>query len=340
MESKKSKNLPPVKALFIESWERLVRNAGNLVLFGIILWLIQLILIVVFGIGIWSSGLGSLVLGSGAEQFQNGDFSAIASFIPKILTWGVVGFILSIILGSVFRVMLISILGEEKKKEFSFSALFQKSLPLAFPLVLLSVLSFFLKTGSFFILFFPGLVVSFLFTFSVYELIYEQQKPIASLEKSTQIMLQNFGEVFVRFLAYVLFYLVVGIFIPNLIGKIDSTTGSILGLIVRLLINWYGMAYFVSLYKQVRKNTDFEKKASILWIWLVAVLGWLVVIGAFSFGIQVMNRANIWENINSEIRNEIDKESWEEFEEGGFEDFNQEELLEEVFSELSSPEDL
>ena len=39
---------------------------------------------------------------------------------------------------------------------------------------------------------------------------------------------------------------------------------------------WFFVAFSFNLYKQARKNTNFEKKSNLLWVWITTILGWMI----------------------------------------------------------------
>jgi len=279
MESTTEKSLPPIKELFSQSWQALVKNILNLLLLnvfafaiGFVAAVIVILLAVVMGI---SGGLMSAIQKSAGPE--------VLSKIP-VNTWFLAGglFLLAMILicvivtaFSIGQVLVVN----DKEGKLGWGQAFRKGFGYIIPLVVVGVLTGFLVWGGLFFFIIPAFFIAVFLSFATYEVILSDKKGVAALRSSSQIISQHFGEIFIRWGLFILLYIVLLIFIPNLVGKIDEATGIIISFylfFVNVLANWFSMAYFVTLYKQAKAATDETKKISLAWITVIAVLGWLI----------------------------------------------------------------
>lgn len=96
-------------------------------------------------------------------------------------------------------------------------------------------------------------------------------------------MSSHFGAVLFRLIILVLLYLTYIIFV-NLISKISSEVQIIVGIIsflINLLIGWFALSYQITLYKQASAGLENQEGKSIIWMWIVTIIGWLIAAGVF-----------------------------------------------------------
>jgi len=78
--------------------------------------------------------------------------------------------------------------------------------------------------------------------------------------------------------------------------------------LVSILVGWYSTAYVVVMYKQVKERTDTSKRASANWLWIVAIIGW-VMAGLLGYNLTKTYGAQFREAFSSALeRNESREE--------------------------------
>lgn len=296
-----SSSFPSIKTLFSESWGALVKNVGNL--------FVLLIITFAFQIGLWIFLIASLfVLGAGSNLFNAISQKNIALFTSSLNPgfWVAGGVVLtifivaSIILGIVPQLASIFIVGQFPN-EGSLGEGIKRGFKVIFPFMLTSFIVSFLTLGGFFFLIIPVLLFAFLFMFVNLEVILDGRKYLSAIKHSAFIVQKHFGEIFVRIVIYFLLYIIIAVFIPNVVRMIDPNTGAVLSfvyILINLLLSWFGLAYSVTLYKHARAGFESEKGKPLTWVWIIAILGWLLVGGlGFLFS----------KTIISSLTNEIQK---------------------------------
>ncbi len=332
----KEKSLPPIGDLLRESWQRFRKNLLNLFLLGVIsIGLTLVILLIIVGV--------ALVLGLGAvvTDFSPETLGAIQA--PVLVSLGVIVLLLFVFFVVVFSAMSIAyilIVGSDGEK-ISLGGTIKKSFGLIIPLLVVNTLLTFFGVGGFFVLILPAIIFSFLFMFAPYEVIFDGKRFLGAVKGSFQIVRQNIGGILVRLLlfwlaSFTIFFFVN--FLPNLflalIGLVDETTESILRLmfmlpayVVQTLTTWFGLCLLVTLYKQAKEVTDESKPVNFAWVWVVAILGWILagVVGLASYSWvnklvkSGLRQKNLEKNIQREILEERElperfekSEDWEE----------------------------
>lgn len=64
------------------------------------------------------------------------------------------------------------------------------------------------------------------------------------------------------------------------LGKFAGGDGllSLVQFLFSLFASWYARAYAYLLYKEVRSKTTYPEHISIQWIWVVAIIGWVILL--------------------------------------------------------------
>lgn len=289
-------SLPAIGDLFRESWEAFTKSVLNLLLLAVITIVAYAVVLgIIFLIVGLGGGLGVLKYFSerGAEGVPS-----IASFLPALtgLGLGFLFFILfAIIFGLMVQVAAIIIVGEDEQRP-SLTEVLSRSLGLVWPLFLTNLLLFFFTAGGLFVLFLPMIVFEVLFIFTPYEVVLGEKRFLGAVKGSYQIVTQNFGDLLVRGLVWL--GLVIGVFMVLSMPQLTFNLGREAGLVwlpmvfvfglraaVNVLIGWFGLCFGVTLYKQTKAVTDFEKKFNFSWVWVIAILGWVLagVVGFASY---------------------------------------------------------
>jgi hypothetical protein len=288
MENQSVKSLPPIKELFSQSWHLMLKNALNLLLLSIISFFVGLgIFIISFLIGM------VMVFAAGVStSLVKPDVANLLSKLPAWLWVGAGGliivFIIVVLIVTVIMQVAQIMLVAEKETEINLGRIFKNGFGLVMPLITTGIIVSFFNLGSLFLFIIPALFVGFFLSFTQYEVILDGKRGMAAVRSSARIVSQHFGEILIRLILYFLVYIILLVFVPNLIRKIEPETGIILSLfmvIINILAGWYGVVFSVNLYKQAKAATDETKKASIAWMVVIAVLGWLIftAVGFFGF---------------------------------------------------------
>lgn len=269
MAQKSNSHLPSLVELAEDSWElfkktwvayiKIVCLAIAVVLAAVILGVLILLPV-------------SLVsFGSGYPQFGHmTPFSGIM-FVLFIL-WFILFFLCLAALEIIFPIVSIYIL--QGKKTSPILDLVKQSKTIFWPFFVTVLLSLILTAGGTALLFIPGLFIAFFFTFVSYEIVIEGKTGTLALKRSYFMVKSNFWEILGRLVLVEL-----GIVIVSwVLGRFAGGDGilSLVQFLFSLFASWYARAYAYLLYKEVRAKTTYPEHISIQWIWVVAIIGWVV----------------------------------------------------------------
>jgi len=259
---------PSIGSLFIQSWELFVSRLGRLALFTLIsgffnfLFIFIIVLILIFVAII--SNFGSSPAGHAA---------ATPVFLSIFVLTGIVVIVVcSIIISALSDAWTILALNEAKTT--SFGSIFKKGFGLIIPLSFISVISLFVSLGglSFFIL--PAFIFAYLFLFVSYEVVCDNQRGINAFKRSYAIATHNFGEVFIRIIIICVISFAFSIVGDLIIHQIP--TFAFIWVFISILVSWYQLCYSFTLYQQARVHTDLNKPVSLLWVWVISAVGWII----------------------------------------------------------------
>lgn len=291
-----SSSLPSIGALFSQSWQTFTQSMLSLFILNILGIVIYIGLAVVAFLFFILSGAGSFLLKNGLQGIATTLPSISGSTIAILVVIAVIFGLISLIVGSILQIA--SILLVDSQGKTSMGSAFKKSLSLIVPLSLVSILTFILTLGGLFVFILPAILFSFLLIFVQFEVILNNQRWLEALRRSVLLVSRHFGGILIRLILLILIYLAYAI-VTNLIGKIGSEIQVLVGIIsflINLLLGWFAIAYQITLYKQARNGLEQEKGKGILWIWIVAILGWLIAVGIFFA---------VWKAISSGILNNL-----------------------------------
>lgn len=273
--------LPPISQLFKESWYTFTQSLLQLFLLNVIGLVIYLVLAILAGLIFIISGAGSFLLKNGLQNIPANlpaMFSNSAILTSTAITL-ILGLIFYIIVSAVLQIASVIIVDTDGKTPLGNTL--RKGLSLIVPLSLVGLLTFFLAFGAFFLLILPALLFYFLLSFVQFEVILNNQRWTGAVKRSVTIVSRNFGAILIRLILLILIYLAYTI-ITNLLSKIGPDTAILVGIIsfiINLFLGWFSLAYIITLYKQARAGLDQEKGKGILWMWVIAIIGWLIAIG-------------------------------------------------------------
>lgn len=305
----KSKGFPAYTVTFKNAWNRLVNNIPQLLIIvaiGMIPFLLLLVGGAAFGAFV---GLQALVSPNTFMEFaQNPDPTLIFGAITGVLAIVAGSLFLSVIL----RIAVIELFGTQTQK--SARELIHDGLMMLIPFIVMSFLLLLLNIGALGLFFFPVFLFAFIYQFAPYELIFKKSGIIGSIKNSQKIVLQNFGEVFVRNLLFLLliaaYYLVIGM------GSGDSQTITTFEiwmgyLSIPLGMIWYGygIAYSIELYFEAESVTDRSKKTNFTLMVILSIIGWLLFGTAVVTGVKLLSQLdldNVATNVQKEMINDVE----------------------------------
>lgn len=270
-----SKVTPSIKAfssvsqLMKDSWERVKRTWKQLLLLYVI---IVVLMVVLFG--------GAAAAGFGYYMANQSSPDVVASMIAM----GVIALIgitfLAVIIGSIFNSAMLLAVAESSEYPTVGSKI-SRGLQLFFPMFLTSLIVVFLVYGGLGLLIIPGIAIAILTSFTMYEIVFTQSRTTTAIRNSVTIIQQNFGELFARI--GIIFLISIGINIISSIlrssmGDSEAAAGlsGLISLVISPIFALFTLAYYYQVYTEARNLTDFSKPASILWMWICSILGWVV----------------------------------------------------------------
>ncbi|MBI2337853.1 tetratricopeptide repeat protein [Candidatus Daviesbacteria bacterium] len=288
-------SFPPVKALFADSWQTFTQSILSLFILNIIGIVIYIGLAILAVVAFIISGAGSYLLKNGLQNIATTLPSVFSgpNFINLIITASVIAVIfavLFVIISSVLQIASIIIVDQNGKA--SLGNTLKRGFGLIIPLSLTGILAFVLTVGAVFVLILPALLFAFLLVFVQYEVILNNQKWTAAIKRSVTVVSHHFGAIFLRLL--LLWLIGIGFFVfssilQNILPKDSSWAVSIISFFFNLLFGWFSLAYSITLYKQAKSGMEQEKGKGIAWMWIVAIIGWLIAIGLGVVTYKVMS---------------------------------------------------
>lgn len=271
MAQKNDSDLSSVLKLAEEAWELFKKT-----------WLAYLKLVgIAVGYIIFAVVIGALIIlpvsivtiGSNYQHFnQPTPFTEVMFFL--LIIWFILFFLSIIAVEIIFPIVGIFIL--QGKKTTPILNLIKQSKTIFFPFLLTVLLSVLLTIGGTALLVIPGLLIAFFFTFVTYEIVVEGKTGTMALQRSYFMVKNNFWEILGRLVLVAL-----GIVIVSSVLRRFADGDSLLTLVqflFSLFASWYARAYAFILYKEVRGKTTFPEEISIQWIWVAAIVGWVIIV--------------------------------------------------------------
>jgi len=281
-------SLPSIKQLFIESWETCVKSILNLFLINLGTIFFSILLLIIGGIIFFISGLGQEVINT--FQTLSSQQNNLLNFwlFGKLSVWIILYSIFFMLVGMISSI--VSVLTIFKYQEgLSLNTLLKQSFKYLIPSIVVGFLHCFIVFGGFWVFIVPGIIFSIFLWYAWYEVVISEKHGINALKNSVQIVHQHFGEIFVRAILPALIFLLVAWIIAFLQSKVPSLKFylSIPSFLLNAVYGWFGFAYSITLYKQARKVTDFNRESSLTIFWITAIIGWLIfiLIAIGSFGL-------------------------------------------------------
>lgn len=300
---------PSVSELFGESWKTYKQSLLNMFLLNLVSLFVGAAIFLVFGI----ISFGLLAITGLASHLSSSNFSSLISS-PIVIIGLVVIAIIYILVASLVQsgylgaIILMVAKADEKP---SLGQVLKDGFGKAVPLFLTGILTSFLMIGALVPFIFPALIVGFFLSFVTYEVVLENKKLNGAVASSVGVVTAHFGDIFVRALLMIVISLAISfiMYLPQLMLQIIDAAIKSSGLLAsiwrlfmvvpNLLVSWFGIVYAIVLYKQARAITPDETKSKTVWLWAMAIFGWLVLVLTM-FGVGLFVKAN-WASIQSKL---------------------------------------
>ncbi len=286
----KNQDFPPITTIATDAWH--VVSTKLLQLVGLAFGS-SFLSILVLGLGTIITFMVSAVTIDVSQLEQSASNPQIGlDFLQKLLEkWPIfalgfgITFVLAMVIGLITQIALIRLLGDKKPQ--SMSTVIAQAFPLLLPLLITQLVVALLGTGGMFVFFIPGVIISLLLSFAQYELILQGQGIVSAIKNSVKIVSSHLGAIVLYMLGFGFVYIMIFYFVPNVIAKLDESSGAmvmLLRFVASLFVGWFGAAFNIQMFFQARKLTDLKKHSSLVWIVLTALIGYLIF-GLMVFGI-------------------------------------------------------
>lgn len=279
-------HFPPVGQLFSQSFELFKSTAGKLlglwlvqmaISIGIILGAVFLMLMVGILVGVANPDI--------MQQISQGNSAALAQLFagPAVAVVGI--FVIALIflmifLSSAFQASSILVVGKSEEN-LGIGGALTRGFKLALPLFVLSLIVGFITFGSFFLFIIPGIITGVFLSMAAYEVLLEGKKPMEAVKQSVSIVSQNFWSVFGRLALYMVIVVIISLVWSTVQGELTRAGGlaALIGFLINMayqfIITAFGFAFGITLYRQAKAASE-DKPASMTWMWIVTVLGYLL----------------------------------------------------------------
>lgn len=273
VKKKTTTSLPSLKVLFQDSWElfhKTILLYGKLLGLNILISLGIILVSFILSIPLFYN----LIQTHGNLLHQPTPF-VIGSIIFSGLV-ALVAFVALIICGLVFTVAQLLIF--KHPQGASVRSLLGQSRGYLKRLFLGSLLVAFLSMGGYFVLIIPGMIINFFLMFTNLEIILENQPIRKSILRSYHIVKSNFWPLLGRFLLIEVLFIVAQTVIDKVLGN-DGIL-SFVAFVANVAMTWFFLVYFYTMYRQAksRTTTTTAPSSSITWMWVLACLGWILLI--------------------------------------------------------------
>lgn len=310
MENKVTSSFPSIKSLLSESWVTFKKSVLSLLFLNIFNGAVIFTLVLI-GVIVLIMQIGGF---AGLKMLSSGQLDPktllSSSFVLPLVVICVVFLLAIIVVSSIGQIASILFVGHADERP-NFALIIRQSLTFIIPLISVSFFTSVLSFGALFFFVLPAFIFAFFFLFITYELVLGGKRGLEAVRGSVQIISQNLGDILVRWILFVLAYLVIVVFLPNILIKLERNIGSLiknLSFIINTLVGWYGVSYWITLYKQASARTDRNKKVNITWMWIIAFFGWLIFSGIVYVGIKALSseslRSAIQQTIQKSLKNQ------------------------------------
>ena len=274
---------PSFKETFEQSWDTFIKSLLDL-------FFINIIGIAAFAVVFILGGI--VFFATGALTIFSGSVSSMA--LAGLLICIILAIIAAIIIGSVLNISSILIL--DSKGKLTIGNAINKSFKFIIPSIFVGIITAFLTMGGFFLFILPGILLSYLFSFALYEVVLGNKNPTKAVYSSVVIVSKNFGNVLIRLILLGIICIAIAIFIPRFATLKDPGLGvlaALMSILVNILFNWFAASYVLTLYKQAKSMVNDNAKIVILWVWLMSIIGWIFAIFLIFFVISIISKLSL-----------------------------------------------
>lgn len=330
----KDRDLPSIQILFSESWRLFTNNILNLFLISLFAFLTNIALVVICILVVGAAGGFAMISkiyeltrqtptsgvpDTTVQSFVTSQLSSLASLIPLLIVVGLIGLIGFIIVGTISEIASIIVVSDNKKGE-SLMNIIKGSFKLILPLFWVNTLVFLLVFGGFFVFIIPAVVFAFLFAFTRFETVLNNQKGVSALKRSVGVITHHFGPLLIRWLILIGIYIVIVVLIPNLLRNIDSQTSGIVGILqffINMLLGWFALSYSVTMFRHASDRTDPAHGKNITWMWVIAGIGWIIFFFFLSAVVQFFTSGAAQRTLDSIQKSMMDKNIQYQYQQNG-----------------------
>lgn len=276
----KNTSLPSVGTLINDSIQAITQNIKHFFIWLLIstglfiaLFLVALIFVVLAGVSFWP-----ILSGTTLPNLTSSIFFVLGGSVFFVL------FVAALILLGIILNAGTILIAHNRLSSLSYQKLLRQGFALLGPLLLVGLVKTILIFGSFFLFIIPGIILSFLLSFTSYEVIFHKVRGVQALKNSTIMILDHFWEILGRIFLLFVAGLVVN-YAPVLLGSSinNDILMSLLGITVQIVFGWFAVCYVLTLYQQARATTTFERKAPMKLVYVISGIGWLIFISMISF---------------------------------------------------------
>lgn len=285
LETGVKSELPPISTLFQDSWTLFKKSWVSMLGMGIYSFFGILAALLIAGVIAFQSGINLQFF----QSLSKNDLSVLSN--PSIFIGIGAGIFIYIIFTMVLQYSYYAgttlILNHNLKNDdkFNVTSAIKSSLKFILPLFITGLIIGFITMGGLMLLLFPAIIFGLLFGFATYELVIEKKSILESLRGSYRIVSSNFGAIVIRMIVIYTIYFVITLVIPDALRSMGESAGLlniIYSLTINIAIGWYLPIYLFCLYDQAKKATDQSKKVSLAWVFVLAILGWLLLFSTIS----------------------------------------------------------
>lgn len=207
--------------------------------------------------------------------------------------------------------MLVLVQGIYKGQPVTFTTALRMGLSKSIPMLFLGILTTFCIFGGFWLFVIPGLVIGIFLSYAKFEVALNSLSPISTMRKSVQVVGANFWGILGRIvLLAVLLEVIMGV--SSVFGvslQHYGLTGiwGMVNLVLQYAIQFFAVAFSLVLYNRSRDASVNAKPASLTFMVVVAILGWVfaMVVGGALFTAS----KTAWPMIQDAIKQEQMKQS-------------------------------
>lgn len=149
------------------------------------------------------------------------------------------------------------------------------------PMLCVSILTVFFLLGGYVFLVIPGIIFTYLLFFANYEVVLNNAGVLQSMKRSIYLVKSNWQTILVRLVLYFVLAIVVMGVVPSILmngGAVGQVFNGIYSIIVNTAFSWFGLCYFVVLYKSLKDKTPGVTGKGLWLMGVMAIFGWMLLI--------------------------------------------------------------